>query len=273
MTDPATPTPFRVVSAKPESEDVASFTVQGPANWPAGAPGQFMMLTAFGVGEAAISISGDGARPGVFEHTVRAVGPVTRALAALRPGDVVGLRGPFGKGWPLAEIAGGDVLLVAGGIGLAPLRPVLRRIAARRESFGRVSVLYGARRPRDLLYQTELAALRDKADIQLRITVDRAPTDWRGRVGFVTDHLEGVSPRPEAASAILCGPELMMRFTADALIRTGLPTERIWVSMERNMNCGVGLCGHCQVGPALLCRDGPTLSYPTARPLMLRQEL
>lgn len=273
MTDAATPTSFRVAAAWSESADVGSFVLQGPTDWPAGAPGQFVMLTAFGVGEAAISIAGAGSEPGGFAHTVRAVGPVTRALTSLQPGDVVGLRGPFGRGWPIEGAVGDDVVLLAGGIGLAPLRPAIRRIAEERARFGRVVLLYGARRPADLLYLDELMALRDSRDIEVRIAVDRATTDWRGRVGFITEHLGGAVARPERTVAFLCGPELMMRFAADALVHAGIDKTRIWVSMERNMNCGVGLCGHCQVGPMLVCSDGPAISYAAARPLMLIREV
>ena len=273
MTATATPTMFRVAQTWRETADVAGFALEGPAGATAGAPGQFNMLTVFGVGEAAISLSEAPAAAGRFVHTVRAVGPVTRALAGLAVGDPVGLRGPFGKGWPISESVGRDVVIVGGGIGLAPLRPLLRHLVDQRARYGEVTVVYGARRPDDRVFLDDLAALRARADIDLRVTVDQAPNDWTGRVGFVTQHLEGAVRTPDCTDAFLCGPEVMMRFVADDLVGIGLNPRRIWTSLERNMNCGIGLCGHCQIGPLLVCRDGPVVPYAEARPLLLAREL
>ena len=272
MTSGALPTLFHVAATWRETSDVAGFVLEGPAGFSSGVPGQFNMLTVFGVGEAAISLS-DMPAAGRHTHTVRAVGPVTRALAGLAVGDPVGLRGPFGKGWPIERAVGRDIVVVAGGVGLAPLRPLIRHLVDHRPIYGDVTVVYGARRPDERMFLDDLAALGARDDIDLRVTVDRAPNDWSGRVGFVTQHLKGAARAPERTDAFLCGPEVMMRFVADDLVAIGIAPSRIWVSLERNMNCGVGLCGHCQVGPLLVCRDGPVVAYADARPLLLAREL
>jgi NAD(P)H-flavin reductase len=232
-------------------------------------PGQFAMLTAYGVGEVPISLSGR--RPDRLVHTVRAVGAVTRALCAAAPGEVIGVRGPFGTAWDVDAAEGHDVIVVAGGIGIAPLRPVVERILARRSRFGRVAVLLGAREPAELLYRDELDDWAREA--QVCVTVDRAADGWSGPVGLVTALIPGAEVEPAAATAFVCGPEMMMRFTAGALIARGVPAERVQVSLERNMRCGAGWCGHCQLGPLLVCRDGPVLTYRTAEPLLRVREL
>lgn len=236
------------------------------------APGQFNMLTAFGVGEAAISISGPPAAARLI-HTIRDVGPVSHALANLAPGDPIGVRGPFGVGWPMAAAAGADVLLIAGGLGLAPLRPAIYDILARRDHFGVVTLLYGSRRPEDVVFHAEVEAWRREKKINLELTVDHASTDWRGHVGVVTGLLSRVQIDPSRAIAMLCGPEVMMRFVGAALTEQGLNAAKIFVSMERNMKCAIGHCGHCQLGPTLICRDGPVFTYERMRPLMSVKEL
>ena len=233
------------------------------------APGQFNMLYVFGLGEAPISISGDPATPGVLAHTVRAVGAVTRALRGLRRGGVVGLRGPFGTAWPLDEAAGRDVVLMAGGIGLAPLRPVVYHLLAHRDRYGRVAVLYGARTPADLLYTRELERWRGRFDVQIEVTVDAAPPGaWRGHVGVAGTLLPLAEFEPADAVALVCGPEVMMRFAIADLRRRGLAPEQIYLSMERNMRCAIGLCGHCQFGPAFVCKDGPVFRYDRLAPFL-----
>lgn len=252
-----TPVPYRVVSRTQETADTWTLRLEPLRDAVAPQPGQFDMLYALGVGEVPISTSGDPAHGDVLVHTIRAVGPVTQRLCASEPGAVVGVRGPFGTTWPLSAAEGGDLLIVAGGIGLAPLRPAIHDVLARRDAFGSVTVLVGARTPGDLLFVEELEHWRGRFDVDVEVTVDAAAPGWRGRVGLVTTLVPGASFDPERAAAFVCGPEVMMTFVARALLERGLPRERIWVSMERNMRCGLGHCGHCQLGPYLICRDGP----------------
>ncbi len=261
------PAPFRVVTREQDTADTWTLSLEplsGAA--PTVTPGQFMMVYAFGIGEVPISVSG---LPLVL--TVRAVGAVTRAVCAAEPGKILGLRGPFGNSWPIDEAAGSDVVVIAGGIGLAPLRPLVLRVLAERERYGAAALLYGARTPADLLYTRRLDGWRRTIDV--RVTVDTAGGDWSGRVGVVTKLLGDVPIRPEVTSAFVCGPEIMMRFAARALLDRGVPAARIAVSMERHMECGVGLCGHCQLGPTLICRDGPVYSYAELAPWLGVREL
>jgi NAD(P)H-flavin reductase len=231
------------------------------------------MLSVFGVGEVPISLSGDPARRGRLVHTVRAVGPVSTALTALRPGDALGLRGPFGAGWPMAEADGQDVIVVAGGLGLAPLRPVLYRLFAERERYGLIALLYGTRSPDDILFRRELESWRRRLDAEVEVTVDHAGPDWRGQVGVVTTLIPRASFDPLQSIAFVCGPEVMMRFAITALLDAGLPPEAIHLSMERNMKCAIGHCGHCQLGPTFVCRDGPVFRYDRLRDLLSVKEL
>lgn len=249
------PSRYQVLGVRRENAD--TFTMELEALDRPGravfAPGQFNMLYVFGVGEAPISISGK-TRNGL-EHTTRTVGTVTRAMSRLRGGDAIGVRGPFGSCWPLAEAAGRDVVLVAGGIGLAPLRSALQTIVAR-PSKRRVILIYGVRTAEDMLYRQELQRLRNHG-LQLFVTVNRATGNWRGSVGVVTALIPRVPFDPLNCIAMVCGPELMMRFSVEELVKRGVPEERIFLSMERNMKCAVGFCGHCQFGPEFLCKDGP----------------
>jgi NAD(P)H-flavin reductase len=235
-------------------------------------PGQFNMLTAFGVGEAAISMSGDPAS-GPLIHTIRAVGPVSRALTELGPGDPIGVRGPFGVGWPMAPAAGKDVVFVAGGLGLAPLRPAIYRVLAERERYGQVTLLFGARRPEDILFRHEVEAWRARLDIEVDVTVDHAPSNWRGHVGVVTTLISRLELDPAKTLAMVCGPEVMMRFVALALADRGVAEGDIYLSMERNMKCAIGHCGHCQLGPTFICRDGPVFTFERLKRLMTVKEL
>jgi NAD(P)H-flavin reductase len=236
------------------------------------APGQFNMLTAFGVGEAAISMSGDPAA-GPLIHTIRAVGPVSRALTQLGPGDPIGVRGPFGVGWPMQQAAGKDVVLVAGGLGLAPLRPAIYRLLGERESFGKVTLLFGARRPEDILFRPEVEHWRARFDIDVGVTVDHAGADWRGHVGVVTTLISRLEIDAAQTLAMVCGPEVMMRFVALALTDRGVAESDIYLSMERNMKCAIGHCGHCQLGPTFICRDGPVFTFERLKRLMTIKEL
>jgi len=269
---PMTPVPFRVVRRRRETTDTYTFELE-----PAGTgdvrplPGQFTMLYVFGVGEVPISFSGVPGGPLV--HTVRAVGAVTEAICALDRGGILGVRGPFGNSWPIEAAAGSDVVVVAGGIGLAPLRPVVHHVLANRARYGDMVLDYGSRTPHDLLFRPELGRLRRRADLQVEVTVDAATDGWSGQVGVVPKLVAGARFDPDAAVAFVCGPEIMMRFTVDALLERGMARERIHLSMERNMQCGLGHCGHCQLGPTLVCRDGPVYRYDELEPLLETREL
>jgi NAD(P)H-flavin reductase len=225
------------------------------------APGQFNMLYAFGIGEAAISISGDPAEPGRLVHTIRSVGKVSDALTRLRPGDALGLRGPYGGGWPLDAALGSDVVIVAGGLGLAPLRPTLYRLLAERDRYGRIVILCGARGPAEILYREELEHWRARLDVEIEVTVDHADQSWHGNVGVVTTLIARAAFDPAKTVAMLCGPEIMMRFAAVDLAKAGVPPEAIHLSMERNMKCAIGHCGHCQFGGDFVCKDGPVATW------------
>ena len=269
-TDPMQPAPWRVVRTQPETHDAFTLTL---APVEPGAPftfeaGQFNMLFAPGVGEAAISMSGCSDTVDEVAHTIRAAGRVTKTLRSLKRGDVLGLRGPFGRPWPVSQAEGHDVLLVAGGIGLAPLRPALCHMLQHRERFGRVNLLFGARSPQDILFAKEIETWRGRFDVNVEVTVDRAGADWHGRVGVVTTLVPRAQFDPANAVAFICGPEIMMHFTQKELERRGVPDESIWVSMERNMKCGVGFCGHCQFGPLFVCKDGPVFRYDRVAPLL-----
>ena len=268
-----TPEPYRMVARARETVDTWTLRLE-PLGAPiVPAPGQFDMLYAFGVGEVPISTSGLTEAAGELTHTIRAVGPVTTALCAAEPGDVIGVRGPFGTTWPLEQAAGGDLVVVAGGIGLAPLRPAVHHALAHRGDYASVCLLVGARTPSDLLYVAELEQWRGRFDLEVDVTVDSAAGDWHGRVGVVTRLIPGATFDPATATAFVVGPEIMMRFTVAALLERGVPKERIHVSMERNMRCGVGHCGHCQLGPMLICRDGPVFRYDEIEPLLEVREL
>lgn len=237
------------------------------------AAGQFTMLLATGIGEVPISISGDPLGDGLLEHTIRNVGSVTQALVATPRGGVLGVRGPFGTGWEVERGEGGDVVLVAGGIGLAPLRPALQQVVHNRERYRRVLLLYGARTPEDILFAPDLERWGRDHDVEIAVTVDNGPHDWRGRVGLVTRLVPRAGFDPSRTTAYVCGPEVMMRSTALALRDRGVRADRIRLSMERNMKCGVGLCGHCQLRELFLCVDGPVLGFDRLEPLMSRWEL
>jgi len=255
-------TPWRVADARRESADTVTLCLTPPDDTFSFQPGQFDMLYVPGVGEAPISISGDPADSAVVLHTIRAVGPVTSALSAIRAGDSVEVRGPFGTYWPLSLAEGGDVVIVAGGIGLPPLRPAIYHLLAHRDRYRRVVLLYGARTPDDLLFPEELARWRSRFDLTVEVTVDCAGLGWRGNVGVVPDLIGRASFDASTATAFTVGPEIMMRFAARGLLAAGVPGDRIFLSMERGMRCAAGLCGHCQFGPYLICRDGPVFGYP-----------
>jgi NAD(P)H-flavin reductase len=267
-----TPQPFRVQRVRRETQDTYTLTLEPTIPF-AFAPGQFNMLYAFGVGESPISISGDPERPETLVHTVRDVGAVTHAIAHLSRGEFLGVRGPFGRPWPVAAAAGSDVLIIAGGLGLAPLRPAIYYLLAHRADFGNLELIYGARTPQDLLYRQELEKWRGRFDFRVHATVDTARGDWRGNVGVVPQLISHARFDPPHTLALVCGPGVMMRFTVQDLLKSGLKPENIFVSMERNMKCGIGLCGHCQLGPFFVCKDGPVFSYDRIQDWFTRREV
>lgn len=274
LADPMLPRIARVCRRRRDGPQIWTLDIEEEDTAAAGfAPGQFNMLTVFGVGEVPISLSGDPAAPGRLVHTIRAVGAVSRALTELKPGDAVGLRGPFGRGWPMADTAGRDVVVVAGGLGLAPLRPALYRLMAERERYGNVVLLYGTRSPDDILFRRELESWRRRLDVDIEVTVDHALADWRGHVGVVTTLVPHAAFDPMNTIALVCGPEVMMRFAIAALRDAGVGDEAIYLSMERNMKCAVGFCGHCQFGPDFVCRDGPVVRYDRVRSLLALKEI
>jgi NAD(P)H-flavin reductase len=278
LADPArpaswsTPASWRVAAARRETDDVVTLELTPPGGF-SFRPGQFNMLYVPGVGEVPISISGDPAARGPVLHTIRDVGLVTRALCALAPGDQVGVRGPFGTAWPVAAAAGGDLVIVAGGIGLPPLRPALYQALAHRGDYRRILLLYGARTPGDLLFTRELAGWRGRFDVAVEVTVDAATPGWRGDVGVVPELIGQARFDPASTTVFMVGPEIMMRFAVRALSAAGVGGDRVFLSMERTMQCAVGICGHCQLGPFLICRDGPVLCYRTAAPWLRIREL
>jgi NAD(P)H-flavin reductase len=263
ITDPLVTRPFRVKRIQNETHD--TFTVHlapvnGQETFSFGA-GQFNMLYIFGVGEIPISISGDPSRPENLVHTTRAVGTVTKAMRQLKRGSMLGVRGPYGTRWPLDKLEGKDVVFVAGGIGLAPLRSAMYHVLAQREKYGKVVLLYGTRTPIDILFRKELERWKSRFDLDVYVTVDRAIGTWRGYVGVVTVLVSRAPFDPRNTVALVCGPEVMMRFSILELEKRGVKPDNIYVSMERNMKCGIGHCGHCQFGPTFICKDGPVYRY------------
>jgi len=235
-------------------------------------PGQFNMLYLPGIGEAAISISSDPEEHPQLLHTVRVAGGVTRALARHRVGDPIALRGPFGNPWPLEAARGKDVVIACGGIGLAPLRPAIYHIIHHRDDYGTVDLLYGARNPRGLLYTNQFAAWRE-AGIRVTVTVDIGDEQWRGNIGVVPVLFYRLRIDPARTCVLTCGPEIMMRFVVFEALARKLSAEDIYVSMERNMSCAVGFCGHCQLGPKFVCKDGPVFTYRQMEPYMHIEDL
>ncbi len=267
--------PYRVTRRTQQTRDTVTLLLE-----PVGVAaqrfqaGQFMMLYSFGVGEVAISVSGDPtANSDVLEHTIRAVGAVSGALHDIGIGGVIGVRGPFGVGWDLASATGNDLVIVGGGVGLAPLRSVILGALAARADYRRVILVTGARTPSNILFGREQNDWKTTGSVELHQTVDHPEPGWTGRIGFVTEPLAQLRLEPGRTTAFLCGPEPMMRFCAHALLRKGIAATDIRVALERNMQCGVARCGHCQLGPLLLCRDGPVVDYAVAEPLLAVREL
>jgi NAD(P)H-flavin reductase len=266
--------PYRVAAKRQETYDTWTLElepVDGDAIVPG--PGQFNMLYAFGVGEVPISNAGNFTSNGRLVHAIRAVGAVTKALCAAEVGSVVGVRGPFGNTWPIEEAKGKDVIFVAGGIGLPPLRPAIYHALENRQDYGRVILLYGARTPSDMLFLDEVAAWQCSFGIDLDLIVDAGDADWKGKVGLVTKLIPPAQFDPDDSRAFVVGPEIMMHFVAQELMNRDLPPEAINVSLERTMRCGVGLCGHCQIGTTLVCRDGACYTWAEVKSLLAVKEL
>jgi len=224
-------------------------------------PGQFVEVSIPGIGEAPISISSSPSRLESFDITVRAVGSVTNALHAQPVGSTIGIRGPYGNAFPMDEVAGLDALFVAGGIGLAPLRSVLVNMLDNRSKYGRITLLYGARTPADLLFKRDLKAWQDMEDLEVFQTVDVGDDTWKGNVGVVTTLFRNIKVDPERTAAFVCGPPVMFRFVIMELIKMGFSDDRIISTLERYMKCGVGKCGHCCIGHKYVCVDGPVFTY------------
>lgn len=264
LMEPMRPVLVRIAEVSRETADTWTVVTE-PSNGDSlasFAPGQFSMLYAYGAGEVPVSISGDPAIPNRLVYTIRSVGAVSQALISSRVGDSIAMRGPFGTSWPVEEAKGWDVLLVAGGIGLAPLRPAIYHIVRNRSDYGRVTIFYGARHPKELLFTKQLKAWSALPATEVLTTVDSGGSSWRGRVGVVTKLFGFAALRPERTTVLTCGPEIMMRFVVRELKSRGFAGDQIYLSMERNMKCAVGFCGHCQMGPYFICKDGPVFAYP-----------
>lgn len=271
------PLPARVVGLRDENFNTRSYeleivdsAIRARYRW---APGQFNMLYVPGIGEAAISISSDSEAPQTLTHTVRMVGSVTRAMKKLGVGDVLGIRGPFGAGWPLHLLNGQDLVLVSGGIGLAPLRPVVHWLLRHRQRARRVVLLYGCRTPEDRIFADELNVWNADRLIDVLVTVDNATGEWSGPVGVVTSLLRRVKVNAERTIVMVCGPRILNRVAAWEFLQLHVAPERVFISLERNMNCGFGRCGHCQYGAKFVCRDGPVFSFADVADIFAREEI
>jgi NAD(P)H-flavin reductase len=268
------PRAFRVTRKRRDLRDTVTLELNPIEGLPLSfSAGQFNMVYVMGVGEVPISISGSPLDPAPLVHTVRGVGPVSQAICEVSRGATIGVRGPYGVGWPMVETVGKDIVLIAGGIGLAPLRPAMRQILAQRERYGRVTLLVGARTPQDLLYVAELQKWRARFDVEVLVTVDSAADGWAGHVGVVTTLIGLARFESDDTVAMLCGPEVMMRFCVAELLQRGVCSQDIYLSMERNMKCAVGFCGHCQFGPTFVCKDGPVFQYARLEPFLKIREV
>jgi len=265
-----TPEIFQVLSNIQETKDIFTLTLSRGKPFQF-LPGQFNMLSVFGNGEVPISISSDLAKPQDLVHTIRAVGPVTNALQKLQKGDEIGVRGPFGSCWPLDK-KNKDILIVSGGTGLCPLRAALCQLAFRRKDYNHVTVLYGTRTPQDIMYRSDIPPWK-KLGLDVVISVDQSDSKWTGPVGVVTPLIGKHVYDPANTIVMICGPEVMIRFAIQELTKTKVPEDQIYLSLERNMQCGVGFCGHCQFGPYFICKDGPVFSYSKVKKWLAIKEL
>lgn len=268
------PSPWTVRTSWDETPGIRSFDIT-PADGsaPVFSPGQFNMLYIPGIGEIPVSVSAIAEDGKGLVHTVRAVGAVSSALCGLGEGDWLGVRGPLGRGWPVAEAEESDVIVVAGGLGLAPVRPAIQSLIRDADRTRKNVVMYGARTPSDILFRESLFQWAVSGDADVRTTVDRDEPGWNGNVGVVTSILGRAEFDAESAYAFVCGPEVMMRFAVFDLLGRGLSADRIYLSIERNMHCGIGLCGHCQLGPKFVCTDGPVFAYSEIADLLTVRQL
>ncbi len=267
------PAPFEILAKRKDTADTYTFTLKSRSREPLTfQPGQCTMLSRGGAGEVPISISGDPNQPELLMHTVRSLGLRTAAICSAEPGDVLGVRGPWGNPWPVEYLEGSDLVIAGGGIGLAPLRSAILWLLARRERYGRLILLYGARSPQQLMYRDELDEWAAQG-LEVLVTVDSAGPEWLGSVGVVTRLVRRAQIDAPRTAVLCCGPEVMMKFMIEALLDVGVGTERMYVSMERNMQCGIGHCGHCQLGPTLICKQGPVYRWSKVEPWIDMREL
>jgi NAD(P)H-flavin reductase len=275
ITDPWLPLIYRVSEVEHENRDITTLVLvpdEEEAIEPL-QPGQFSMLYAFGVGEIPISVSSVLRKPPQIIHTVQNVGEVSRTIFEAKEGDIFGVRGPFGPPWPTEMAKGKDVIIMAGGLGIAPLRPLIEQLIRERGEYKNINVLYGTRNTKTILFYTDIISWQADPHINFQITVDYAYQSWRGHVGVVTSLVEKADFDPENTIAFVCGPEVMMRFSAQELCKQGIAEEAIYLSMERNMKCGFGHCGHCQYGPYFVCKDGPVFQYPQIKHYLKLKEI
>lgn len=271
--DPYLPIPVEVVDCKEEARTIFSlhlkFLDAAQQQQYHFYPGQFNMLYLYGVGEVPISIVSDPDETHIISHTIRAIGRVTRALRTLKPGDMIGLRGPFGRGWPLHKKSEHhkDVVVITGGLGCAPSVSIINYILARRNQYGNLKILQGVKHSDDFIFQQEYKKWMQSKNTEVYVAASKAGIDWKLRVGHVTDMLSTIALNPDNTLAMMCGPEMMMHAAIDALSKRGLHENNMYLSMERNMKCAVGHCGHCQYGGLFICKDGPVFSYPEIKPL------
>jgi len=277
MADPSIPAVAEVVETRREAEQIVTLRLR--LRDAAGRrayrfqPGQFNMVYSFGTGEVPISIVSDPTDSALLDHTVRAVGPVTEALARLNAGDAVGLRGPYGSCWPLEEARGRDLILVTGGLGCAPVVSVINYVVQHRADYGAVKILHGVKTPRDLLYRQRFLDWMGIPNTEVLLAASRSEGHWKGHVGVVTDLFGRIDIDREKSLAMMCGPEGMMLSAVEELRGRGVPAARIYLSLERNMKCAVGFCGRCQFGPAFICKDGPVFRYDRIKPWLAIREL
>ncbi len=257
------PVPARISAIRPLTDMEKLFTIDLPHEFRLRhQPGQFVQLSIFGAGEAPISISSSPSRTtSAFELCVRKAGDITNVLHRMKPGDIVGIRGPFGRGFPVDHFQGKDILFIAGGLGMAPLRSLINEILDLRGNYGRVIILYGARRPKDLLFQDELIEWAARSDIELHLTVDHPDNQWANSVGVITTLFNEVEIFPRNTASVVVGPPIMYKFVIQELLKINIPKGNIWLSFERRMKCGVGKCGHCQLNHLYTCQAGPAYSY------------
>ncbi len=275
INNPLLPKPYHIDRVKRETEDIFTLNLSPIDDITdiSFEPGQFNMLYVYGVGEIPVSVSGNPTELNTLSHTIRSVGTVTKALSKLKRGNTIGIRGPFGSEWPFERARGCDVVMVAGGIGLAPLKPMMHKLFSERKNYGNIVLLYGTRSPEDIIYRQELEKWHDRFGIEVDVTVDMSNKDWHGNVGSVTTLIKKAVFNPLNTLVFICGPEVMMRYTFSELQKLGVEENNVFISMERNMKCAVGFCGRCQYGPTFICKDGPVFCYSMISELLKIREL